>query len=186
MRFMVSFPRNVVVERHERRLERSIARLSEAHRQTAQTDAAHHGPEASRKSMSASLVIRSLVAGAFIVVPIAVGPGSDDAQPEAAAWSGGSEAGESGGAPMAPGAIAERVTSSGDNEGLPFVVVDKPYAQLYVFDSRGELQALAPVAEDDGAVEKILADNRVIVYVLPETPAAANAVPPYIRYAARQ
>ena len=135
--------------------------------------------------MSASLLIRSLVAGAFIVVPIAAGTGSDDATPESAAWSGGSDAGEAGGVPMAPGAIAQRVSSSGDNEGLPFVVVDKPYAQLYVFDSRGELQALAPITEDDSAVEKILADNRVIVYVLPDTPPAAGASPGYIRYAAR-
>ena len=135
--------------------------------------------------MSASLLVRSLVAGAFIVIPIAVGPGSDDANPGSAAWSGGSESGESGGVPTAPGLIAERVASSGDNEGLPFVVVDKPYGQLYVFDSRGELQALAPATEDDGAVEKILAANRVIVYVLPETSPLANEFPGYIRYAAR-
>ena len=136
--------------------------------------------------MSASLLIRSLVAGAFIVLPIAVGTGSDNATPDSFAWSGGSDASESGGVPMAPGAIAERVSSSGDNEGLPFVVVDKPYSQLYVFDSRGELQALAPITEDDSAVEKILADNRVIVYVLPDTSPAAGISSAYIRYAGRQ
>ena len=136
--------------------------------------------------MSASLLMRSLIAGALVVVPIAVGPGSDDAKLESAAWSGGSEGRESGAVLTAPGLIAERVASSGDNEGLPFVVVDKAYEQLYVFDSRGELQALGPVTGDEGSVEKLLADNRVVVYVLPETPPAASASPGYIRYAARQ
>jgi hypothetical protein len=136
--------------------------------------------------MSVSLIIRSLVAGALIVAPFALGPGSDDAKPGPTAWSGGGDAGESYGVPTAPGLIAERVASSGDNAGLPFVVVDKAYGQLYVFDSRGELQAIGPAAGDDSTVEKLLADNRVIVYVLPETPPAANVSPGYIRYAARQ
>jgi len=135
--------------------------------------------------MSASLIIRSLVAGAIVVIPIAVGPGSDDAKPGSAAWSRGSEVVESGGVATAPGLIAERVASSGDNGGLAFVVVDKAYEQLYVFDSRGELQALRPVTGDE-SVETLLAENRMVVYVLPETPPAANVSPGYIRYAARQ
>jgi len=122
----------------------------------------------------------------MIVVPIAVGPGSDEAKPGSAAWSGGSDAGESGGVPAAPGLIAERVASSGDNEGLPFVVIDKAYEQIYVFDSRGELHALRPIAEDESAVEKIVSDNRAVVYILPETPPAVTVLPGYIRYAARQ
>jgi hypothetical protein len=134
--------------------------------------------------MSASLLIRSLVAGAIIVIPIALGPGSDDARPGPAAWSGGSEAGESGGVATAPGRIAERVASSGDNEGLPFLVIDKAYDQLYVFDSRGELQALSPLTADEDAIDKLLNDNRVVVYVLPDP--ATSASPDYIRYAARQ
>jgi hypothetical protein len=126
-------------------------------------------------------MIRSLVAGAFIVVPVALGPGSDDAGRGRAAWSGG---GDAGGIPTAPGLIAERVASSGDNEGLPFVVIDKAYGQLYVFDSQGELQALTRAAQDESGIEKLLADNRMVVYVLPEA-AGADPSHAYIRYASR-
>ncbi len=140
--------------------------------------------------MSAPLFARSLAAGVLILVPLATGPFPEDAAPlravpvpEAAAGTEAAASAPASDAP-APGRIAEWVSTSGDNEGLPFVVVDETYGQIYVFDSRGELQALGQIAPGKGSVERILADNRVVVYVLPEESAAGHS-PDYIRYAAR-
>lgn len=43
------------------------------------------------------------------------------------------------------GPIAEWVAANGDNEGLPFAVIDKETAQLAVYDARGGLRGMAPV-----------------------------------------
>jgi hypothetical protein len=41
--------------------------------------------------------------------------------------------------------LADSVVASGDNQGLAFLVVDKPDARLFVFDPRGRLQGQAPI-----------------------------------------
>ncbi len=43
------------------------------------------------------------------------------------------------------GPLAERVAASGDNQGLPFAVIDKQTAQLAVFDADGSPRGVAPV-----------------------------------------
>jgi hypothetical protein len=40
--------------------------------------------------------------------------------------------------------LANRVAASGDNRGLPFVIVDKIDAKVFVFDSRARLSGAAP------------------------------------------
>jgi hypothetical protein len=40
--------------------------------------------------------------------------------------------------------IAEWVTASGDNHGLPFMIVDKVAARVFLFDGRAQLQGAAP------------------------------------------
>ena len=40
--------------------------------------------------------------------------------------------------------IADWVVDSGDNKGLPFVIVDKKDAKVFVFDSGGRIQGAAP------------------------------------------
>lgn len=40
--------------------------------------------------------------------------------------------------------IADRVVHSGDNGGLPFVIVDKADARVFVFDAGGRIQGAAP------------------------------------------
>ena len=42
-------------------------------------------------------------------------------------------------------ALADWVVASRDNQGMPFLLVDKTRAMLYVFDSRGRLRGAAPV-----------------------------------------
>lgn len=62
--------------------------------------------------------------------------------------------------------IADRVVAAGDNQGLPFAVIDKETAQLAVYDAGGELRGMAPVligaaVGDDsapGVGERALAD----------------------------
>jgi len=41
--------------------------------------------------------------------------------------------------------IADWVVDSGDNKGLPFVIVDKKDARVFVFDAAGRIQGAAPV-----------------------------------------
>lgn len=41
--------------------------------------------------------------------------------------------------------IADWVVDSGDNQGLAFVIIDKPNARVFVFDARGRIQGAAPV-----------------------------------------
>ena len=96
-----------------------------------------------------SILIRSLLAGTMLLPPLALGPDTDSAPGSAGTWSAQNEASGAAGESPAPAQIAEWAAASGDNRGLPFVVVDKTYGQLYVFDSRGELQALRPIASDE-------------------------------------
>lgn len=87
-------------------------------------------------------MIRSLIAGT-VMLPF-VAAGADDSPPGVPASTVGTDATELA-KPPAPGEIAEWAAASGDNRGLPFLVVDKTYAQLYVFDATGELQGVTPV-----------------------------------------
>lgn len=40
--------------------------------------------------------------------------------------------------------VAHWVVSSGDNQGLPFVIIDKVEAKVFVFDAEGKLSGAAP------------------------------------------
>ena len=48
--------------------------------------------------------------------------------------------------PVSAGAIqiSNWVTASGDNDGLPFIVIDKVTAVLFVFDAEGDLLGVTP------------------------------------------
>ena len=41
--------------------------------------------------------------------------------------------------------VADRVLAANDNEGLPFAIVDKRDARIYVFDADGRLVGASPV-----------------------------------------
>lgn len=41
--------------------------------------------------------------------------------------------------------IADWVVDSGDNKSLPFVIIDKPNATIFVFDASGQIRGAAPV-----------------------------------------
>ena len=55
-----------------------------------------------------------------------------------------SQAGLTGGSPDVR-RVAEWVRASADNRGLPFAIVDKVDAELFLFDGRGALRAATPV-----------------------------------------
>ena len=40
--------------------------------------------------------------------------------------------------------MGDWVTSSGDNQGMPFIIIDKPSAEVFVFDATGSLVGAAP------------------------------------------
>ncbi|HVY89369.1 MAG TPA: hypothetical protein VG942_10905, partial [Hyphomonadaceae bacterium] len=48
-------------------------------------------------------------------------------------------------APQMVSDVAAWVTSSGDNRGLPFAIVDKNSAQVLIYDTKGKLRGRAPV-----------------------------------------
>jgi hypothetical protein len=66
--------------------------------------------------------------------------------------------------------VADWVVDSGDNRGMPFVIVDKVEAIVYVFDASGRLSGSAPallgLAQGDGAVPGI--GERALSSILPE------------------
>lgn len=41
--------------------------------------------------------------------------------------------------------VAAWIASTGDNHGLPYIVIDKPAARLFVFDTKGQQVATGPV-----------------------------------------
>lgn len=65
--------------------------------------------------------------------------------------------------------VADWVVDSGDNRGLPFVIVDKKEAKVFVFDVHGRLNAAAPAllgqARGDVAVPGI--GDRALSKILP-------------------
>ena len=66
--------------------------------------------------------------------------------------------------------VADWVVTSGDNQGLPFVIVDKRAARVFVFRSDGQLRGAAPVllglARGDHTIPGI--GTRPLSKVLPE------------------
>ena len=66
--------------------------------------------------------------------------------------------------------VANWVVDSGDNRGMPFVIVDKVEAIVYVFDASGRLSGSAPallgLANGDDAVPGI--GERALSSILPE------------------
>lgn len=66
--------------------------------------------------------------------------------------------------------IADWVVDSGDNKGLPFVIVDKTNAKIFVFDASGRIRGAAPVllglARGDDTVPGI--GDRKLADVRPE------------------
>jgi hypothetical protein len=66
--------------------------------------------------------------------------------------------------------VADWIVDSGDNGALPFVIVDKKDAKVFVFDARGRLNAAAPAllgeARGDDAVPGI--GDRALSNVRPE------------------
>ncbi len=66
--------------------------------------------------------------------------------------------------------VADWVVDSGDNRSLPFVIVDKKDARVFVFDAGGRLQAAAPAllgqARGDDAVPGI--GERALSSIRPE------------------
>jgi len=67
--------------------------------------------------------------------------------------------------------IADWVVDSGDNKGLPFIIIDKKDAKVFVFDTGGRLQGAAPallgVARGDHTVPGI--GDRELSDMPPET-----------------
>ena len=55
--------------------------------------------------------------------------------------------------------VARWVLASGDNAGMPFLLVDKPNAQVYLFDARGTLRATAPALLGLARGDRLLAPN---------------------------
>lgn len=66
--------------------------------------------------------------------------------------------------------LAEQVAASGDNEGLPFAIIDKETAQLAVYDAGGDLKGMAPVligsAVGDGSAPDV--GDRALSDIPPE------------------
>ena len=134
--------------------------------------------------MPASILIRSLLAGTALLPPLALGPEPDGAPAAAGIRSVRYETTAPDGQAPAPGQIAEWAVASGDNGGSPFVVVDKTYGQVYVFDSRGELQALMSAPSEDAARRLVATNRSAVVYVIAETASGGSSFASF-RLAAR-
>jgi len=67
-------------------------------------------------------------------------------------------------------AVANWVVDSGDSQGMPFAIVDKKDAKVFIFDANGHLRGAAPalvgLAVGDDAVPGI--GNRALSTILPE------------------
>lgn len=89
--------------------------------------------------------------------------------PGAAAQAGGAEFGAEPASSTVRG-MADWVTVSGDNHGLPFVIIDKMEAKVFVFHGDGRLRGAAPallgVALGDESVPGI--GERKLAQILPE------------------
>ena len=74
-------------------------------------------------------------------------------------------------APPEVQSVAKWIGSSKDNGGMPYLLVDKPSAQAYVFNSYGQLLAMAPVLLGMGKGDVMLVPNS----------APMSAIPPHKR-----
>jgi hypothetical protein len=63
--------------------------------------------------------------------------------------------------------VAQWVSVSRDNAGLPYVLVDKVNAQVFVFSATGQLQAKAPVLLGLGRGDKLLVPNDAPMSAIP-------------------
>jgi hypothetical protein len=64
--------------------------------------------------------------------------------------------------------VARWVGSSRDNAGLPFLLVDKADAQVYLFDPAGHLLATAPVLLGMSRGDRLLAPNTATMAQMPQ------------------
>ena len=63
--------------------------------------------------------------------------------------------------------VARWVTRSGDNSGLPFVLIDKANARVYSYNPAGVLQAAAPVLLGMAKGDKLIAPNSAAMSEMP-------------------
>jgi hypothetical protein len=70
-------------------------------------------------------------------------------------------------APADVQAVARWVSSSRDNRGAPFLMVDKPSAQAFVFNGAGQLLAVAPVLMGAGKGDHMLVPNTAPMSAIP-------------------
>jgi len=86
----------------------------------------------------------SRLVGAFIGVAWLAGvTGSQAAEPDGATTPHQANFGEQSASTMVR-QVAEWVATSGDNQGLPFVIVDKVDAEVFAFDAQAKLRGAAP------------------------------------------
>jgi hypothetical protein len=83
-------------------------------------------------------MIKTLVAlaGFALTVPVSAGSAAPASEAETADAATRSEAATR---------VADWVAASGDNGGLPYIIIDKPAASLFLFDAEGKFLGRAPV-----------------------------------------
>ena len=72
-------------------------------------------------------------------------------------------------APSEVQAVREWVVTSRDHRGAPFLMVDKPSAQAFVFNGEGQLLAVAPVLMGMAKGDRMLVPNAAPMSVIPPT-----------------
>ena len=65
--------------------------------------------------------------------------------------------------------VAHWVIVSGDNAGLPFLLIDKVSARVFAFDAAGELQGSAPALLGLARGDRLLAPNEATMAQMPPT-----------------
>lgn len=70
-------------------------------------------------------------------------------------------------APAEVQSVARWVASSRDNRGAPYLMVDKPTAQVFVFNGAGQLVAVAPVLMGMGKGDQMLVPNAAPMSAIP-------------------
>ncbi|KGB53873.1 hypothetical protein FG91_02117 [Sphingopyxis sp. LC81] len=76
------------------------------------------------------------LAGFALTVPVSAGSAAPASEAEAADAATRSEAATR---------VADWIAASGDNGGLPYIIIDKPAASLFLFDAEGKFLGRAPV-----------------------------------------
>ena len=88
-------------------------------------------------TLAARHALTALAAGGLWLAALAVGPAQGQAVPPQANFSGQSASDEA-------RRVADWIVASGDNAAMPFVIVDKLQAKVFVFDLHGLLHGAAP------------------------------------------